>query len=66
MITKKKKEPKSALQRINEGMDLAKDAGLSKDAITITFIAIEIQRLENRVNELEQQVEQLKNPPEFI
>lgn len=53
MATKKKQEPKSALERINKGMDLAKDTGLTKDAVVLTLLAIEIQRLENRVQELE-------------
>ncbi len=60
MATKKKKEPESALQRINKGMDMAIDTGMPKDAIVLTLLAVEIQRLENRVNELEEKLSLVK------
>jgi len=56
MAAKKKKEPESALERINKGIDVAIEVGISKDAAVLTLLAIEIQRLENRVNELEEKL----------
>lgn len=55
MPTTKKKplRKKTALQRINHGMDAAMKIGLPKDAAIFTMICVEIQILENRIAALE-------------
>lgn len=55
-MVKEPKQKESFLQRLNKATDTGTENGLPNNAVVITMLAIEIQSLNNRLEELEKNV----------
>lgn len=61
-----KKKQKDALERITSAMEDSQGLNIPREAVMLTILSVEIQKLENRIEYLEGQVDDLQTEAESI